>query len=208
MSSSSFVSCPRRSDRGTASRIGKFYAVLDIKQSAARRLNKQASRGFFFFVPALTFPASQCRLYQSRLGAKTLFHSLLPCSSPPPTLLRSPLHGAASVCGRFKIGKAGRRSRRDEIEQGDFFFFSQYPKKTNKKQKNKKQNRQTKCSFIAKSSSMLHLDVCTQTLTHTHSDTITCTFNSDKRTEDDCGVFYNCFSENVLHFVFTAGNAA
>lgn len=69
-----------------------------------------------------------------------------------------------------------------------FFFFFQYQKKW-----------QSKCSFVARSSSILHLDVCAQTLTHTHSDAITCTFNSDKRTEHDCDVFYNCFSENVLH---------
>lgn len=75
-----------------------------------------------------------------------------------------------------------------------FFFFFQYQKKW-----------QSKCSFVAKSSSILHLDVCAQTLTHTHSDAITCTFNSDKRTEHDCDVFYNCFSENVLHFVFHGG---
>lgn len=75
-----------------------------------------------------------------------------------------------------------------------FFFFLQYQKKW-----------QWKCSFVAKSSSILHLDVCAQTLTHTHSDAITCTFNSDKRTEHDCDVFYNCFSENVLHFVFHGG---
>lgn len=61
---------------------------------------------------------------------------------------------------------------------------------------------------LPKSSSILHLDVCAQTLTHTHSDAITCTFNSDQRTEHGRDVFYNCFSENVLHFFFTAENTA
>lgn len=94
MSSSSFfffflLSCPSPSDRGTTGWIRKFSAVLNIKQAAARRLNKQATcfcKGWICS-SFLTFPASQRRLvlrppYQSRLGAR-------PCSisgSLPKTL--------------------------------------------------------------------------------------------------------------------------
>ena len=83
------------------------------------------------------------------------------------------------------------------MEQGDLLFFFFSTKK-----------RQSKCSFVAESSSILHVDVCTQHSLHTHSDATTCTFNSDKRTERDRDVFYNCFSENVLHFVSAVENPA
>lgn len=83
------------------------------------------------------------------------------------------------------------------MEQGDLFST-----------KKKKKKAIEMLLRLPKSSSILHLDVCAQTLTHTHSDAITCTFNSDQRTEHGRDVFYNCFSENVLHFFFTAENTA
>lgn len=88
MSSSSFVSCPRRPDRGTISWIRQFSAVLDIKQSAARRLNKQP---FLFLQTLNLFQLSDfsCQPVSSAVksciraaGSETLFHFCFPARAP------------------------------------------------------------------------------------------------------------------------------
>lgn len=203
MSSSSFMSCPRCSDRGTTSWIRKFSAVLNIKQAAARRLNKQPTCFCKCWICSsfLTFLASQCRLYWGPVseptGSKTLFHLLFPAQTPSvhhyteqQLYINNMLVPEEYKFVKPKYEMGGRQGRGADQPQWNrvlFFFFST------------KKRWQSKCSFVAKSSSILHLDVCAQTLTHTRSDAITCTFKSDKKTEHDCDVFYNCFSENVLH---------
>lgn len=88
MSSSSFMSCPRRSDRGTTGWTRKFSAVLNIKQAETRRLNKQATCFCKCWICSsfLTSPASQCCLYWGPVseptGSKTLFHFWFPAQTP------------------------------------------------------------------------------------------------------------------------------
>lgn len=207
MSSSSFMSCPRRSDRGADWPDQEAFCCAG-HQTGCSKEAEQTGYLFFFFCKCwicssvLTFPASQCRLHWGPLseptGSETLFHFWFPAQAPSVhhyTEQQLYINNNMSVPEEHKFVKpkyemGGRRGRGADEPKWNraIFFFFQYQKKW-----------QSKCSFVAKSSSILHLDVCAQTLTHTHSDAITCTFNSDKRTEHDCDVFYNCFSENVLH---------
>lgn len=138
MSSSSFMSCPRRSDRGTTGRIRKFSAVLNIKQAETRRLNKQAN---VEFVPALwlLLPASVvCTevLNQSRLGAR-------PCSisgslpKPPLFITTESSNCISTIICRFQrsttlleLNIKWERSRWARMEQDDLF---QYQKQGNRK---------------------------------------------------------------------------
>lgn len=137
-------------------------------------------------------PAPSCTEapYQSRLGAR-------PCSisgSLPKTLsvhhhTEQQLYINSYLLvpeeHKFIKTKCGMGESQGGEEQmnpngaGQTFFFFQYQRK----------KRQSKRSFADESSSILHLDVCAQTLTRTHArthaDAITCTFNSDKRKEHD-----------------------
>lgn len=173
--------------------------------SSKKELNKQAScfSKHWLWSSFLTFPASQCRLHwgpaSELAGTETLFHFWFPAHTPcvhhytEQQLYwnNNMLFQRRQICEIYIWnGKvAEERSRWAKTEQADlfFFFFS-----------TEKMAIETLLRLPV-SSSILQLDVCAQTLTHTRSDTFTCNFNSDKRTEHDCDVFYNCFSENVLH---------
>lgn len=173
--------------------------MLNIKQAAARRLNKQATcfcKGWICS-SFLTFPASQRRLvlrppYQSRLGARPC-----PISGSLPKTLSVHHHTEQQLyinsyllvpevhkfiktkCGMGESQGGEEQMNPNGAGQTFCFFFFQYQRK----------KRQSKRSFADESSSILHLDVCAQTLTRTHTrthaDAITCTFNSDKRKEHD-----------------------
>ena len=160
----------------------------------------------------LFFSASQCCLHWGPISEPT---GSRPCSisgslpKPPPSLFTTTeqqlyLNNNMSDPEKHKFNQTkewnGREAGEEEqmSQNGTGWSFS-VPKK-------QKGNRNA--PSLPESSSILHLDVCAQTLTHTHSDAITCTFNSDQRTEHGRDVFYNCFSENVLHLFFTAENTA
>lgn len=129
----------------------------------------------------MTFPASQRRLvlrppYQSRLGAR-------PCSisgSLPKTLsvhhhteqqlyinsylLVPEVHKFIKTkCGMGESQGGEEQMNPNGAGQTFCFFFFQYQRK----------KRQSKRSFADESSSILHLDVCAQTLTRTHAHTQT-----------------------------------
>lgn len=210
MSSSSFMLCPRRSDRGTPGWSRKFSAVLNIKQAAARRLNKQAScfckrwicSSFLTFLPASVVCTEV--LYQSLLGAR-------PCSisgslPKPPlfTTTRSSNCIETIICrfqrstNLFKLNMKweGGEGGADEPKWNRAIFFFSTKKMAIEML--------LRCQKVVPYYTLMYAHKHSLT----HSDAITCTFNSDTRTEHDCDVFYNCFSENVLHFVFAAQNAA
>lgn len=150
MSSSSFMSCPRRSDRGATGWIRKFSAALNIKQAATR---KAEQTGLLFLQMLNLFqlfdfscqPVSS--VLRSRIRAdweRDPVPFLVPCPNP----LCSPLHGAAAVYKQY-VGSRGAQiyfksiwkweggTGEEQMSQSGtgrsffffLFFFSSVPKK-------------------------------------------------------------------------------
>lgn len=122
--------------------------MLNIKQAAARRLNKQATcfckrwicSSFFDFSCQ---PASSCTEgpVSEPTGSETLFHFWFPAQNP----VCSPPHWAATIYKQLSVGSRGanllKLSAKRERVRGDeqmnqngtgqsfFFFFFQYQRK-------------------------------------------------------------------------------